>query len=89
MVIILKKENFHPFKGEILATFLPVSRGKNAHPLVTDIITMATSIAFVVIFICFVFHKAWLYHSIASETFLLNLINSLRTVPFIAPVSLL
>ena len=80
---------FTPLKEKFWRAFLPVSRGKNAHPLVTDIITMATSIAFVVIFICFVFHKAWLYYSIASETFLLNLINSLRTVPFIAPVSLL
>ena len=64
-------------------------RVKTPTLLVTDIITMATSIAFVVTFICFVFHKAWIYHSIASETFFYFFINPLRTVPFIAPVNLL
>ena len=33
VVIVLIKENFHPFKGEILAGVFTRSRGKNAHPL--------------------------------------------------------
>ena len=53
--------------------FYPGPGVKTPTLLVTDIITMATSKAFVVTFICFVFHKAWLSYSIASETFLFPL----------------
>ena len=74
VVIVLVQENFGPFKEENFGgRFYPVSGLKTPTLLVTDIITMATSIAFVVTFICFVFHKAWIYHSIASETFFISL----------------
>ena len=71
-----------------MGVFTRVLGVKMSTLLVADIITMATSIAFVVTFICFVFHKVWIYHSIASETFFF-FINPLRTVPFIVPVNLL
>ena len=51
-------------------SFYPCLGVKTPTLLVIDIITMGTSIAFVVTFMCFIFHKAWIYHSIASETFL-------------------
>ena len=62
-----------PLKEKFWRAFLPGLGVKTPTLLVTDIITMATSIAFVVTFICFFFYKASLYHSIASETFFISL----------------
>ena len=62
-----------PLKEKFWRAFLPGLGVKTPTLMVTDIITMATSIAFVVTFIYFVFHKAWIYHSIASETFFISL----------------
>ena len=70
-----------PLKEKFWRAFLPGLGVKTPTLLVTDFITMATSIAFVVTFICFVFHKAWIYHSIASETFLF-LYKSFENCPF-------
>ena len=76
VVIVLIKENFGPFTGEILAGVFTRSRGKNAHPLghwyhhhgnqYSNLLWHS--------FVLF-FNKAWIYHSIASETYFISLLN--------------
>ena len=85
----IAKDKFLPLLGrKIGKVFLPWPQGKNTLLLFTDIIIMTTSITLVMILICFVFQKAWLFHFFASETSLFPL-YSMRTVPFVAFANLL
>ena len=85
--LYLKRKILASLQEKFWRAFLPGLGVKTPTLLVTDIITMATSIAFAVTFICFVIHKAWIYRSVASENFIDFFINVLKTAPFIAPVN--
>ena len=77
MVIMLLKVNFCPFKGGRLGGRFYLGLGVKTPTLFfTDIITMATSITLgmISLSVCFVFQKARLFHSFASETCFIPLI---------------
>ena len=71
------------YGGRLGGRFYPSLGVKMPTLLFTATTTMVANITFVMIVICFVFQKAWLFPFFDSETFFLFPLYSMRTVPFV------